>query len=124
LLEFTALKFGLDHFSDTIWGLPVEIETDCQALKDVLANDTISVAHARWRDGIIAHNIVAVRHQNQGSLSIADGLSQQWDNMEHTGDNGSAWTVSPEPEAQSGLINDLFTIAKLSQDDQQLRAHF
>ena len=31
-----------------------------------------------------------------------------------------AWTVNPEPEAWSGLINDLFTIAKLSQDDQQL----
>ena len=31
LLEFTALKFE-DKFSDTIWGFPVEIETDCQAL--------------------------------------------------------------------------------------------
>ena len=32
LLEFAALKFGLDKFSDTIWGFPVEVETDCQAL--------------------------------------------------------------------------------------------
>ena len=32
LLEFAALKFALDKFSDTIWGFPVEIETDCQAL--------------------------------------------------------------------------------------------
>ena len=44
LLEFAALKFGLDHFSDIIWGFPVEIETDCKALKDVLSNDNISAA--------------------------------------------------------------------------------
>jgi hypothetical protein len=32
ILEFAALKFRLDKFSDMIWGFPVEIETDCQAL--------------------------------------------------------------------------------------------
>ena len=60
LLDFTALKFGLDHFSDIIWGFLVEIETDCKALKDVLSNDNISAAHARWRDRILTHNIIAV----------------------------------------------------------------
>ena len=60
LLEFAALKFGLDQFLDTIWGFPIEIETDCQALKDVLSNDNMSAVHVWWRDGIIAHNIIAV----------------------------------------------------------------
>ena len=32
LLEFAALKFSLDKFDDIIWGSPVEIKTDCQAL--------------------------------------------------------------------------------------------
>lgn len=32
LLEFVVLKFSLDKFNDIIWGSPVEIETDCQAL--------------------------------------------------------------------------------------------
>ena len=32
LLEFVGLKFALDKFSDVIWGFPVEVETDCQAL--------------------------------------------------------------------------------------------
>ena len=41
-----ALKFDLDQFLDIIWGFPIEIETDCQALKDVLANTQTSVAHA------------------------------------------------------------------------------
>ena len=29
LLEFAALKFSLDKFSNVIWGFLVEIETDC-----------------------------------------------------------------------------------------------
>ena len=32
LLEFAALKFSLDKFNDIIWGSPVEIKMDCQAL--------------------------------------------------------------------------------------------
>jgi hypothetical protein len=62
LLEFAALKFGLYKFSDMVWGFPVEIETDCQALRDVLLNDHMNVAHAHWRDGILAHRIIDVRH--------------------------------------------------------------
>jgi len=60
LLEFAALKFGLDKFSDIIWGFPVEVETDCQALRDHLMNDKLSATHARWRDGILAHQITDV----------------------------------------------------------------
>jgi hypothetical protein len=47
VLEFATLKFGLDHFSDTIWGFPVEIETDCQVMKDTLSNDILNLHHAR-----------------------------------------------------------------------------
>ena len=32
LLEFVGLKFSLDKFSDMIYGSPVELEMDCQAL--------------------------------------------------------------------------------------------
>ena len=46
LLEFAALKFGLNKFSDTIWGFPVEIETDCQVLCDILLSDNLNAAHA------------------------------------------------------------------------------
>ena len=47
LLEFSALKFGLDKFSNVTWGFPVEIETDCQALRDHLLNDKLSATHAQ-----------------------------------------------------------------------------
>ena len=60
LLEFAALKFSLDKFSDLIWGYPVELETDCQALRDHLLNDKLNSTHAHWRDGVLAHQIVDV----------------------------------------------------------------
>jgi hypothetical protein len=60
LLEFAALKFSLDKFSDLIWGYPVELETDCQALRDHLLNDKLNSTHARWRDGVLAHQIVDI----------------------------------------------------------------
>jgi hypothetical protein len=39
LLEFAALKFCMDKFADVLWGFPVKIQTDCQALRDMLLND-------------------------------------------------------------------------------------
>lgn len=124
LLKFAALKFGLDHFSDIIWGFPIEIETDCQALKHVLSNDCIIAAHACWRDGIIMHNIVAVQHIPGCLNVVTDRLSCQWDNTEWNGKAESTWSVSPDPEATTGLVNDMFTVEKLAPDNQQLQEHF
>jgi hypothetical protein len=45
MLEFTTLKFALDKFDDIIWGFPVEIETDCQALRDVVMSDELNATH-------------------------------------------------------------------------------
>ena len=60
LLKFAALKYSFNKFSNIVYGYPVEVETDCQALCDVLMNDKLSAMHARWRDGVLAHNIVDV----------------------------------------------------------------
>jgi len=62
LLEFAALKFAFDQFGTTVWGFPVEIKTDCIALRDTLLSDKLSLTHARWRDGILAYQLVDVRH--------------------------------------------------------------
>jgi hypothetical protein len=75
LLEFTALKFGLDKFSSIIWGFTVKIETDCSAMKDTLLNPHLNVPHARWREGILAYHIVYIRHVPGKLNVIADGLS-------------------------------------------------
>ena len=76
LLEFAALKFGLDKFADITWGFPIEIETDCQALRDHLLNNKLSATHARWRDGILAHQIIDVRHVPGRLNVVADSLSR------------------------------------------------
>jgi len=67
---------------------------------------------------------VAVRHVPGRLNVVADGLSHQWDNTERNDEDGSAWSVNPDPEAASGLVNDMFTIEKLTDDDQQLRERF
>jgi hypothetical protein len=113
LLEFAVLKFALDKFSDTIWGFSVEVETDCQALKDMIISNRLNTPHARWHDGILAHNIVDVRHVPGKLNVIVDGLSQQWEG--HPRDvgllDGSEWTVSEDWETHMGLINDLLQIS-------------
>ncbi|THH15436.1 hypothetical protein EW146_g5032 [Bondarzewia mesenterica] len=94
LLEFAALKFALDQFNNVIWGFPIELETDCQALRDFILNTDLNATHARWRDGILGYNIVDVRHIFGRINLVGDGLSQQ------------SW------ETSTGLVHDLFYITE------------
>ena len=99
LLEFAALKFGLDKFSDITWGFPIEIETDCQALRDHLLNDKLSATHARWRDGILAHHITDIRHVPGRLNVVTDGLSRAREGMDNEEGDGSEWTMRRETAA-------------------------
>ena len=103
LLEFAALKYAFDKFSNIVYGYPVEVETDCQALRDIIMNDKLSATHARWRDGILAHNIIDVRHI-PGVTNIADGLSRQYEDTPKSGEDGSEWDVAPDWETGAGLV--------------------
>ena len=109
LLEFAALKFSLDKFGDMIWGFPVKLETDCQALRDVLLSNTLNATHARWWDGILAHHIVDVRHV-PGISNIADGVSRQYEGIPKGYGDGSEWDISPDNELLTGVKHDLFTV--------------
>ena len=110
LLEFAALKFGLDKFSDITWGFPIEIETDCQALRDHLMNDKLSATHARWRDGILAHQITDVRHVPGRLNVVADGLSRASEGTDQEEGDGSEWTVPEDWESNTGLTHDIFQL--------------
>ena len=60
LLEFAALKFCLNEFDPYIYGSPIKIETDCQALRDCLLKEKMSVHHSHWKESILAHNIIDI----------------------------------------------------------------
>ena len=81
LLEFAALKFALDKFSNIIWGFLVEIKTDCQALHDVMLNDKLNMTHARWWDSILAQQIVDVHHIPGKINVVVDGISRKWEGL-------------------------------------------
>jgi hypothetical protein len=110
ILEFAALKHCLDKFGDIIWGYPIELETDCQALRDHLLSTTLNSTHARWRDAVLAHNIVDVRHRPGRLNVVADGLSRKFINMPTEPGDGHEWTVSEDWEARTKLANDILNV--------------
>jgi hypothetical protein len=112
LLEFAALKYSLDKFESYNYGSPLEIETDCQALRDCLLQEKMSVHHSRWKESILAHNIIAIRHRPGIENPVADGLSRMWDGQERTDTDGSDWLVLlPNWEATKGIMNDILSIS-------------
>ena len=105
------MKYLFNKFADIIYRYPVEVEMDCQALRDTLLSDKLSATHAHWRDGVLAHNIVDVRHI-PGKINIADGVSRQYKGTDKTPGDGSEWTVTPDWEEITGLVHDLYLVAE------------
>ena len=111
LLEFAALKFCFDEFKPYVFGAPVEIETDCQALRDCLLKDKMNSHHSRWMESILSHNIIDIRHRPGIENPVADGLSRMWRNRKRSTTDGSSWSVLPDWEAMKGITNDVLSVA-------------
>jgi hypothetical protein len=122
LLEFAALKFCFDKFTDILWGFQVEVEADCQALRDILLSKNLNATHAHWRDGIMAHNIVGVRHV-PGVMNIADGLSRQYKGLPKGHGDASEWSVSPDLNNTTGVVHDMLHV-ETSDEHVALRNRF
>jgi hypothetical protein len=112
LLEFAALKFSLDKFSDFVWGFPVELETDCRVLRNHLTNNKLNSTHSRWHDGVLDHYITDVCHRPGRLNPVADGLSHQYVGKEIRAGDGHEWTVSEDWEARTGLTHDVFAVSE------------
>jgi transposase InsO family protein len=112
LLEFAALRFGLEKFADVTWGYPVKVETDCKALATHLMSDKLNATHARWRDGVLAHQIVDVKHIPGRTNVVADTGSRvgEGKDRKQDGSDGSGWDVSEDWEDMSGLVNDIMLV--------------
>ncbi|QRW11706.1 Retrovirus-related Pol polyprotein from transposon [Ceratobasidium sp. AG-Ba] len=111
LLEFAALKFACDEFDSLIFGQPIELELDCKALADLLGNEKLNSTHERWRESIIARNIVAVRHLPGRENKACDALSRMYEGRTNTDDGpGRDFDVDPGWESRKELINDLYLL--------------
>jgi len=104
MLEFAALKFAMDKLDDIIWGFPVEIETDSQALWDVLVSTELNATHARWHNGVIAHQITDVQHIPGHINLVGDGISCKDEGQPHQPGDSSEWSVAPDWETVRGLV--------------------
>ncbi|KAF8715671.1 hypothetical protein RHS02_09979, partial [Rhizoctonia solani] len=122
LLEFAALKFAFDSFAQIIAAQDIEVETDCKALADLLGNKKISSTHERWRNTIVAHRIVAVRHRPGAENPVCDGLSRMWQYREDSEEgNGREETVDPDWEAHKGLLVEVQYVMEDTEAGETLR---
>ena len=112
LLEFVALKFALDEFDHLTYGLQIEIEMDCQALRDVLLNKRQSATHAQWEELITCQNIVDIRHRTGVTNIVVDAISRKWVEVRglSTGKDGVDWLVQSDWEAEKGIVNNIMHV--------------
>ncbi|QRW08679.1 Retrovirus-related Pol polyprotein from transposon opus [Ceratobasidium sp. AG-Ba] len=108
LLEFAALKYALDEFEDMIFGQPIELETNCKALADLLGNQklnsTTSVGENQSSD-----EIFGVRHLPGVQNTACDALSRVYEHRpEDKGGHMQDTDVDPGWESSTGVVNDLY----------------
>ena len=102
----------LDEFDHLTYGSQIEIETDCQVLRDVLLNKRQSTTHARWEESITYQNIVDIQHRPGVTNVVADVISRKWAEARgpSTGKDSADWSVQPDWEAKNGIINDIMHV--------------
>ena len=107
-----------------IYGVPIEIETNCQALRDMLLNKKQSSTHARWEVSIVSQNIVDIRHRPGVTNMVADAISRKWAEVRgpSTGNNGEDWSVQPDLEGGKGIVNDIMLMEKGTDRDAKIHA--
>ena len=88
-------------------------------------NNKLSATHARWRDGILAHQITDIRHVPGRLNVVADGLSRANEGMPNEEGDGSEWMVSEDWETSVGLTHDVFHTANACTPEMaKLQEHF
>ena len=78
-LELLAVVWGLEHFRLYIYGKPIELLTDHQALEPIMkkssSNDTYSARLTRWLDRL-ANFDIQIKHVAGKHLKLTDYLSR------------------------------------------------
>ncbi|CEH18008.1 FOG: Transposon-encoded proteins with TYA, reverse transcriptase, integrase domains in various combinations [Ceraceosorus bombacis] len=89
--ELAAAKWALAKFAKFTFGQPIELVTDCKALRDILMLATLPVAHARWQEDILRHDIVKVTQRVGTSHALAHGLSHRPENSNSDRSPSGKW---------------------------------
>ncbi|SAM82747.1 uncharacterized protein UBRO_20682 [Ustilago bromivora] len=75
--ELAAAKFTLNKFASFTFGQPIILITDCTVLRDILRSEKMPAAHARWREQLLAHNVIEVCHCARRRHLLAHSLSHR-----------------------------------------------
>lgn len=75
-LELLAVKWALDKFDKWIYGQKVLLETDCQAVRDLMKNEAMPGTRSVWKEAIATSGIVRMVHRPGRINTIADALSR------------------------------------------------
>lgn len=75
-----------------------------------MLKEKLSTHHGHWKESILAHNIVDIRHRPGIDNPVTDGLSRMWANKKHTSTDRSSWSVLPDWEASHGIQNDILVV--------------
>jgi RNase H-like domain found in reverse transcriptase len=102
-LELKGIKWALEKFHKFVWGHQIILKTDCKAVKDLLSNKSLPPTHARYKEVILAYNIIDFIHQ-EGKTNPADGLSRSGlpSGPPAPRSTDAGW------ESRLGIINDLY----------------
>ena len=106
-----------------IYGSPIEIETDCQALCNVLLNKKQSSTHIRWEESIVCWHITDIRHSPGVTNVVADAISHKWSEARGPShnDDGASWPVQPDWEVASGIVNNIMQVTVTTDTDEHTR---
>jgi hypothetical protein len=107
--ELAAIKWAFDKFATYVAGEPIILESDARAVLDFLEKEHLPPAHARWKEAVLGHEIIEVRHR--------PGVSNPMDGPTREGMSAPPSTEAVDPgwETETGMINDLY-MADRSED--------
>jgi len=104
-LELAAIKFALEQFRKYIATANIILVTDCQAVKDMLENESMPATYMRWKEYILSHKIIDYIHL-PGSKNPADGISR-WAVLSQ---EAAFERLDSGWESVEGIINDVYVI--------------
>lgn len=80
LRELIAIRFAFDRFDSYVKGGRIIVTTDCQGLQRLLNANNLADVHVRWRESLMAYNIIKFVHRPGKRNLVCDALSRQPDN--------------------------------------------